>query len=59
MMKIEGSDPDPDPLVRSVDPRIWIRIHITPKCHGSVTQQKGKNLEISCFEELSKGLELF
>jgi hypothetical protein len=26
---------DPDPLVRSMDPRIRIRIH--PKCHGSGT----------------------
>ncbi len=26
-MKIEGSDPNPDPLVRDMDPRIRIRIH--------------------------------
>jgi hypothetical protein len=28
-------DPDPDPLVRGMDPRI--RIRITPKCHGAAT----------------------
>jgi hypothetical protein len=27
MMKKEGSDPDRDPLVRGMDPRIRIRIH--------------------------------
>jgi hypothetical protein len=37
MTKIEGSGsaPDPDPLVRGMDP--WIRSGSTPKCHGSAT----------------------
>jgi hypothetical protein len=44
--RIQDPDPNPDldPLVRGMDPRILIRIHPNMSCHGSETLQERKFL---------------